>query len=73
MIIKIYAIIVEGGQMAVVQEQVTYGTLDRLLGACKRFDDFDALFITKYLLNGQIDLLRTGVDWFGTINDIEVT
>ncbi len=45
--------------MAVIQEQVTYDALDRLLGTCKRFDDFDALFITKYLLNGQIDLLST--------------
>ena len=46
--IRIYAINAEEIKMAVIQEQVTYGTLDRLLGACKRFDDFDALFITKY-------------------------
>lgn len=73
MIAKIYAIIVEGIQMALIQEQVSFGTLDKVLANCKRFDDFDAVFIVKYLLNGQIDLLRAGVDWFGTINDMEVT
>lgn len=40
---------------------------------CKRFDNDDAVFISKMILNGHIDLLRNGVTWFGTEQDIEFT
>ena len=73
MIVKIYAIIVQGTTLAIIQEQVIYGTLDKVLATCKRFDDFDALYLIKYFLNALIDLLRTGLDWFGTISDVDVT
>lgn len=59
--------------MVIVQENCPYGTLDRILAKCKRFDNDDSVFIAKLLLNGHIDLLRNGVVWYGNEGDIEVT
>ena len=42
-------------------EEVTYGTLKNGLVNCKKFDDYDSIFILKYLLNGYVDLQRSGV------------
>jgi hypothetical protein len=39
----------------------------------KRFEDEDALYVCKQLLNGHIDMLRTGLCWSGTEADIDVT
>ena len=59
--------------MVIIQEKCQYGTLKKALGKCKRLDDDDSIFISKMLLNGHIDLLRQGVNWFGDENDIEIT
>jgi hypothetical protein len=57
----------------IVQEAVPYGTLAAALSKSKRLEDEDALVVTKQLLNGHIDLLRSGVFWSGTEGDIDVT
>jgi len=36
-------------------------------------EDEDAITIVKQLLNGHIDLIRTGVFWSGNEGDIDVT
>ena len=59
--------------MVIIQEKCQYGTLKKALAKCKRLDDDDSIFISKMLLNGHIDLLRQGVNWFGDENDIEIT
>lgn len=56
--------------MVIVQEKCEYGTLRKALVKCSRLDDDDSVFISKMLLNGHIDLLRQGVNWFGNENDI---
>jgi hypothetical protein len=40
---------------------------------CKRLEDSDAIFVTKSIIYGHIDLLRNGGKWSGTLNDIEIT
>ena len=60
----------ENDFMVVVTEQISYGTVASGLVNCKKFDDNDALFICKYLLTGYMDVLRAGVEWYGTLNDI---
>lgn len=52
--------------MIIVQEHCAYGTLEKALAKCKRFDYDDSVYISKMILNGHIDLLRNGVTWFGT-------
>ena len=56
--------------MVIVQENCEYGTLKKALARCKRLDDDDSIFVGKILLNGHIDLLRQGINWFGDENDI---
>lgn len=36
------------------------------MGKCRKLDDFDAVFLSKILLNIHVDLLRAGFNWFGT-------
>lgn len=74
-IIKFYEIInePETSQLLVIQEHVPYGTLANALSKTKRLEDDDALNITKQLLNGHIDMLRTGMCWTGTEADIDIT
>lgn len=59
--------------MVIVQENCQYGTLKKALTKCKRLEDEDSVAISKMLLNGHIDLLRMGINWFGDENDIEFT
>lgn len=33
---------------------------------CKKLDDFETVFMAKVLLNTHVDLMRTGVNWFGS-------
>lgn len=55
-----------------ITEQVNYGTVASGLANCKKLDENDALYIAKYLLTGYADILRSGNEWNGTTNDIEV-
>ena len=71
-VIKIYEIISETSFLVVVTEQVTYGTLEAALIQCKKLDENDACFMAKYLLTGFVDAARNGVDWYGTLKDIEI-
>lgn len=74
-IVKFYEIInePESSQLLVIQEPAPYGTLASALTKSKRLEDEDALSISKQLLNGHIDMLRTGQCWTGTEADIDVT
>ena len=74
-IVKLYEIInePETNQLLVIQEPAPYGTLANALSRTKRLEDEDALNISKQLLNGHIDMLRTGLCWTGTESDIDVT
>lgn len=36
------------------------------MSKCRKLDDFDAVFLSKILLNIHVDLLRAGFNWFGT-------
>lgn len=72
-VIKIIEFAYEVGErrMVIVQEHVPYGTLKKALAKCRRLDDDDSVYISKMILNGHIDLLRSGISWFGDENDIE--
>lgn len=74
-VIKIFEIVHEPeiNQLLVVQEPVPYGTLAAAISKPRRLEDEDALTVTKQLLNGHIDLIRSGVYWSGTEADIDVT
>ncbi len=65
--------IVENDFIVVVTEQINYGSLATGLASCKKLDDNDALFLCKYLLTGYMEVVRTGIDWHGTMSDIEIT
>lgn len=52
-------------KLVLVQEFTPYGTLRKALSKCKRLDDDDSVYLSKMILNGHIDLLRSGVNWFG--------
>lgn len=52
-------------RMVIVQEKCEYGTLKKALTKCKRLDDDDSIFMSKLILNGHIDCLRQGLNWFG--------
>ena len=56
-----------------IQEAAPYGTLANALSKAKRLEDDDALTIAKQILNGHIDMLRTGHCWTGTEADIDIT
>ena len=47
-------------------EPVTFSNMKYALQKCNKFDDFDAIFISKIILGVHVDLLRAGVNWFGT-------
>jgi hypothetical protein len=32
---------------------------------CKYIDETDAIFLSKQMLNGHVDLLRFDLNWFG--------
>ena len=74
-VVKIFEIVHEPevNQLLVVQEPVPYGTLAAAISKPRRLEDEDALTVTKQLLNGHIDLIRSGVYWSGTEADIDVT
>jgi hypothetical protein len=72
-VIKVYETTTENSTLIFVTEKVTYGSLKNALVKCERLDDADSLFLTKNLLNGHIDLLRSDCNWFGTEDDIEFT
>ena len=74
-VIRIYEFAYEVSErkMIIVQENCEYGALKKALAKCKRLDDDDSIFVGKILLNGHIDLLRQGINWFGDENDIEIT
>lgn len=57
----------------VIQEAAPYGTLANAISKTKRLEDDDALTIAKQILNGHIDMLRTGQCWTGTEADIDIT
>lgn len=50
----------------VVTEHVGYGNLSNALSKCQRLEEADAITLSKMLLNGYIDLLRTDCTWLGT-------
>lgn len=66
-VIKIYEFVYDSieNRIVLIQERCDYGTLKKALKKCKRFEDEDSVFISKMLLNGHIDLLRIGINWFG--------
>jgi hypothetical protein len=71
-VIKIYEVISQGSSVAVVTEQVTFGTLEMALNQCRKLDESDALYVAKYLLTGYMEAARNGADWYGTVNDVEI-
>lgn len=56
-----------------VFEDAPYGTLANALIKCRRLEDSDALFVAKSIINGHIDVLRSGGKWSGSYSDIEIT
>jgi hypothetical protein len=51
-------------------EPVTYSTLKKAMSKYKKLDDLEAIFISKVILNIHVDMLRAGLSWFGTEDDI---
>ncbi len=72
-IIKIYELFDNEDGLFVTTEQVTYSNMKNALAKCKKLDDFDAVFLSKIILSTHADLLRAGLEWFGTEEDIEFT
>ena len=53
-----------------ITERVTFGNLANGLLKCDRVDDSDSVYLTKNILNGHIDLLRSDCNWFGNEEDV---
>ena len=51
-------------------EKVAFANMGQNLKRYKKFDDQDGLFMCKYLLQGHMEALRNGIQWFGTLEDI---
>ncbi len=58
------------GTLVFITERVSFGNLGQALIKCERLDDADSLFMSKMILNGHIDLLRSDCNWFGSDEDI---
>lgn len=71
--IKIYEIYEGPEGLCVATEQATFSTLRHALEKCQKLDDADAIFMCKLILSAHVDLLRGGISWFGTEDDIEFT
>jgi hypothetical protein len=56
-----------------VFEDAPYGTLANAMTKCRRLEDSDAVFVAKSIINGHIDILRSGGKWAGSFADIEIT
>ena len=54
-------------------ERVAFADLKFALSSCRKLDDFDAVFMSKLILAAHLDMLRAGLSWFGTEQDIEFT
>jgi hypothetical protein len=72
-VVKIYELFEHPEGIFLAQEQVSFGTLKFALQKCRKLDDFDAIFLSKVLLCAHADLMRQGINWFGTEEDIEFT
>jgi hypothetical protein len=57
--------------LIVVTEPILYSNLKSALKNCNYLDEPDAIFLTKQILSGYVDLLRADTNWFGTEEDIE--
>lgn len=60
-VIKLYEIITEKNYIVVVTEQVIYGTIANGLINCRKLDETDSVFVSKYLLTGYMDIARAGI------------
>ena len=69
-VIKVFEMVSDSGTLVLVTERVGYGNLGQALTKCERLDDNDSIFISKMILSGHIDLLRSDCNWFGTEDDI---
>ena len=65
-VIKVHECVADNSTLVFITERVTYGNLRDALQRCDRLDDADSIFISKLILNGHIDLLRSDCNWFGT-------
>ena len=72
-VIKIFEFFENSQGVFITTEQVTFSNLRFALEKCKKLDDFDAIFLSKVILNAHVDLMRAGLDWFGTEEDIQFT
>lgn len=72
-LIKVYEIFDNPEGLFVATEPVLFSNMKEALRKCKKLDDFDAIFLSKVILGVHVDLLRAGVSWFGTEEDIEFT
>lgn len=64
--IRIYELIEDGSSVVMISEYVSHGNLSNALAKCKRLDEPDAIFVSKMLLNGYVDLLRLDCTWVGS-------
>ena len=69
-VIRIFEIANESNKLVLVTQNVAYGNLSNALSKCKRLEDSDAISISKMILNGYVDLLRSDCNWVGTTEDI---
>ena len=72
-IIKFYEVFDCEEGMFVAMERAAYPTLARALANCRKLDDFDGHFLAKAMLTAQVDMLRAGIEWRGSEEDVEFT
>jgi len=69
-VIKVIEIFEGTNALFLTTEAVTYYTLKKAISKYKKLDDLEAIFISKVILSIHVDMLRAGLNWFGTENDI---
>ena len=68
--IKVIEIFEGTNALFLTTEPVTYSTLKKAIAKYKKLDDLEAIFMSKVILSIHVDMLRAGLNWFGTEDDI---
>lgn len=64
--IKIIELFESVDALFIATERVTFYSLRSALSKCRKLDDYDSLFLCKAILGVHVDMLRAGLNWFGT-------
>lgn len=69
-VIKVIEIFEGANALFLTTEPATYSTLKKAVSKYRKLDDLEAIFISKLILGIHVDMLRAGLNWFGTEDDI---